>query len=177
MNIVYSREYPTTNYGIKPSIFLAGPTPRSSEVKSWRPDAIEIIDKLQFNGYVFLPENRPGSDMEFDFFEQVEWEKRHLNAANIIAFWIPSNMENMPALTTRVEFGRYIGKKSKSNLKVDKVVLGYPETAEHIRYISWMYQDITGYIPHKTLSSTIHEAIELANLDHETLARSKISSD
>jgi len=28
----------------KPSLFLAGPTPRSSNVKGWRPDALKILE-------------------------------------------------------------------------------------------------------------------------------------
>ncbi len=32
------------------SIFLAGPTPRSTDVKSWRKEAIEILKKLELRG-------------------------------------------------------------------------------------------------------------------------------
>ena len=43
-------------YSLKKSIFLAGPTPRSKEVKSWRPEAIRLLKEKGFDGVVFVPE-------------------------------------------------------------------------------------------------------------------------
>ncbi len=40
----------------KKSIFLAGPTPRNKEVKSWRGEALEILQRLGFDGVVYVPE-------------------------------------------------------------------------------------------------------------------------
>lgn len=40
----------------KKSIFLAGPTLRKEIVKSWRPQAIEILEELGFDGVVYVPE-------------------------------------------------------------------------------------------------------------------------
>ena len=53
------------------SIFLAGPTPRSLNVSSWRPEALNLLDKLKFNGTVLVPEPLNG---KFNFDEHVEWE-------------------------------------------------------------------------------------------------------
>ena len=39
-----------------PSIFLAGPTPRSNDIKSWREEAIKILEQLEFEGIVYIPE-------------------------------------------------------------------------------------------------------------------------
>ena len=44
-----------------PSLFLAGPTPRSSEVLSWRPQALEVLRGLGFPGTVLVPERRDWS--------------------------------------------------------------------------------------------------------------------
>jgi hypothetical protein len=41
-----------------PSLFLAGPTPRSAEVASWRPGALHILSELGFGGSVLVPERR-----------------------------------------------------------------------------------------------------------------------
>ena len=38
------------------SIFLAGPTPRSLDVETWRKEAIRILEELGFDGIVYVPE-------------------------------------------------------------------------------------------------------------------------
>jgi hypothetical protein len=38
------------------SIFLAGPTPRTPGIISWRKEACEILEELGFNGIVYVPE-------------------------------------------------------------------------------------------------------------------------
>ena len=53
MKINYSNQKIITS---KKSIFLAGPTPRSKEVNTWRKDALKILDKLEFDGLVYVPE-------------------------------------------------------------------------------------------------------------------------
>ena len=57
----------------------------------------------------------------------------------------------MPAFTTNVEFGRYIGS--------GRVVYGRPDNAEKCRYLDWLYQDVTGNKYHNTLKGTLEEAI------------------
>lgn len=86
------------------TIFLAGPTPRSEEVKSWRPEALNILKKINFSGQVLVPEQ---SDKKWknDYLDQVEWEFSGLSIANAIVFWIPRKLPEMPAFTTNVEFG------------------------------------------------------------------------
>ena len=53
MQINYSDE--DVKKGIK-SIFLAGPTPRDGNVISWRIEACKILEKLGFDGIVYVPE-------------------------------------------------------------------------------------------------------------------------
>lgn len=43
MKICYSDQL------IDSSVFLAGPTPRSIDVASWRPDALVILEDLGYN--------------------------------------------------------------------------------------------------------------------------------
>jgi len=42
-------------------------------------------------------------------------------------FWIPRNLESMPAFTSNIEFGEF--------LHSGKIILGYPETAHKMRYL------------------------------------------
>lgn len=107
------------------SIFLAGPTPRNPSVASWRPEAIEILERLGYDGVVFVPESEGGVQPSYD--DQVEWERKMLDSADVIAFWIPREMGTMPGLTTNVEFGLYI--------RSGKVVLGAPPGALSITYL------------------------------------------
>jgi hypothetical protein len=116
----------------KPSIFLAGPTPRSNSVTSWRPQALRIIEDLGFDGYVLVPEPRNGSFENWDYIAQVEWEIQGLETCSKIVFWIPREMATMPGLTTNVEFGRYSERRPK------EVILGYPPNAVHVRYLGWL---------------------------------------
>jgi ADP-ribose pyrophosphatase YjhB (NUDIX family) len=122
MKVVYALEdVPKT---IKKSIFLAGPTPRGDMSKSWRPEAIEELKKQGFDGVVFSPER---DFAKGDYIDQVEWEDECLNIADVILFWVPRSMD-MPAFTTNVEYGEW--------MKSGKCVLGYPEDAEKMRYLS-----------------------------------------
>jgi len=114
------------------SIFLAGPTPRSPEVSSWRPEALKILERLGYDGVVFVPEWTDASsksqlDQRFLHFQAVRWEDKHLNMSDQILFWIPRDMKTMPGLTTNIEFGRWEGS--------GKIVLGHPKEAPHTSYL------------------------------------------
>lgn len=123
MQIVYAREpFPTTVEG---SIFLAGPTPRSPSVKSWRSEALDLLKQLGFTGHVFVPEPRDGK-WSGDYDSQIEWEEKGLQRADCIAFWIPREMRTMPGLTTNDEWGTW--KDS------GKVLFGAPPDADSVRY-------------------------------------------
>jgi hypothetical protein len=135
------------------SIFLAGPTPRSSDVKSWRPEALDYLRRTGFDGDVLVPE-RKDFKAQFGYCDQVEWELMGLERCSVVLFWVPRDMVTMPALTTNVEFGMYI----KSN----KIVYGRPQTAANIRYLDVLYQKWQG-IPCKTLEQTLDVADKLTN--------------
>lgn len=133
------------------SIFLAGPTPRSADVKSWRPEALDYLRRTGFDGDVLVPEVE-GSTVQLDYCNQVKWELEGMGKCSVILFWVPRNTATMPAFTTNVEFGMYI----KSN----KIVYGRPDTAENIRYLDVLYKEWQG-TPFNELEQTLNAADKL----------------
>jgi len=148
LKLVYAKEELPTE--VERSIMLCGPTPRDPETKSWRPEAVELLKKLDFDGHVFIPEPRDGK-FRGDYVDQVEWETSALNQADIIIFWVPRNMKSMPALTANIEWGLWAD--------TGKCVLGTPADAEHVRYLQWMASKMK--VPnYSTLEATLQEAVE-----------------
>ena len=107
------------------SIFLAGPTPRKIEVKSWRDEVCKKLEELGFDGVVYVPEySTHGKFEDYDVqshTNQVEWERTALLNASVILFWIPREIPDMPAFTTNVEFGYWI--------HTGKIIYGRPDEA------------------------------------------------
>jgi hypothetical protein len=114
------------------SVFLAGPTPRSASVKSWRPDMISILRSRGFTGDIIIPEYKDEYESDkpksFVYDKRISWEVHWLKKSTAILFWIPRKMSTMPALTTNIEFGEF--------MKSEKVILGYPPDAEHVSYMA-----------------------------------------
>ena len=135
------------------AFFLAGPTPRSTDVKSWRPEALEYLRRTGFDGDVLVPERKDWK-VKFGYCDQVEWETRGLERCSVVLFWVPRNMTTMPALTTNVEFGMYI--------KSDKIIYGRPNEAENVRYLDSLYKRWQGE-PCYTIEQTLNAADKLAN--------------
>lgn len=116
----------------KDSIFLAGPTRRNSSFnKSWRNDACKILEKLNYNGIVYIPEFSEGSN--YDYLTQTLWERDGLMNAKHILFYIPRKLPDMPAFTTNVEFGYYLAKRPNN------IILCSPKDAEKNKYLEWLY--------------------------------------
>lgn len=149
MNIVYAQEEFTPQ---NPSIFLAGPTPRRDDVPSWRPRALEILEGLNFKGQVLVPEGRDGR-FHGTYMGQVEWEYKGLENCSRICIWVPRDMKYMPALTTNVEFGRYVGS--------GRVKYGRPENAPHTSYLDWLYQKLTNDIPWPDLANLLFSCVHV----------------
>jgi calcineurin-like phosphoesterase family protein len=107
-------------------VFLAGPTPRSLDIESWRPEMIKTLREAGYEGHILLPEKR-NLEEGYDYDTQVAWESDALDASDLIVFWVPRNLETMPGFTTNIEFGEW--------MKSGKIVLGYPFNADKMRYM------------------------------------------
>lgn len=155
MQVVYAQEpFPEQ---VKSSIFLAGPTPRSPSVPSWRPLALALLERAGFDGVAFLPEPRGG--IWSDYIGQVTWESEALNRADCILFWIPRDLspdENgyprMAGLTTNDEWGTW---KTSG-----KVILGtpLPKPGMQVSYQRF-YAEKYGAPVFDALDSTVSEAV------------------
>lgn len=128
MHIVYANQEPPAAW--ESAIFLAGPTPRDAKTPSWRPEAIRILAHLGYNGVVFVPETEDGV-WKHNYDDQIEWEEKCLNLADVILFWVPRELEHMPAFTTNVEWGFWMGRDPS------KLVLGAPPHAPKMRYLEY----------------------------------------
>jgi hypothetical protein len=165
MKVVYSDDpvpegtmcvFPGTTKLVPNSIFLAGPTPRDAETPSWRPEALKILANLGFDGTVFVPEwKNKNPEIERNYLDQVEWEWEALHKSDTIVFWVPREIEKMPAFTTNVEFGFYLGEN-------DALVLyGRPEWAAKKGYLDWLYTKLTNRQPHTDLTELLMHAMGL----------------
>jgi 8-oxo-dGTP pyrophosphatase MutT (NUDIX family) len=149
MDFVYALEDPPETY--RSSIFLAGPTPRSNDVRSWRPAAIRELQQAGYGGVVFIPEDRSGA-FHGDYDSQIAWEEENLNRADCILFWVPRDMRTMPAMTTNAEFGRWENSA--------KIVFGAPPDAPKNAYLRH-YAQQHGAPTADTLADTVAHAITL----------------
>jgi len=152
MKIVYSREDVPNE--IDKSMFLAGPTPRDyTKNKSWRLEAIEILKSLNYNGVVYIPEERDGDFPIERLNEQIDWEYTAMSTCDAIVFWIPRELredfENI-ALTTNVEFGRF--------LDSNKLFVGSPKDAPKNTYLQYISKD--KYEWHDDLQSLLKDCVE-----------------
>lgn len=151
MNIIYAQT--RLNLNANESIFLAGPTPRDKDTKSWRPEAIECLLKFGYEGNVYIPEMEYGWDNNFEYTAQIEWEDKALNKATVIVFWIPRELNSMPAFTTNIEWGRWTERDP------NKLVLGYPVDAVKMNYLEYYAKKLN--IPVRySLPQTIRAALE-----------------
>lgn len=138
----------------KKIIFLAGPTPRSKKVKSWRPEALKILKKLGYDGHVFVPESKNGrhSMTGKEYKKQCDWETAALNIVDVIIFWVPRDLKTMPALTTNIEWGIWANS--------GKSIFGAPSNAPKNEYLKLMADNL--FVPRfNTLEKTIKKAVEI----------------
>lgn len=146
------------------SIFLAGPTPRDEHTISWRPEALALLESAGFDGVVFVPEGED-ENWRANYDDQIEWETRGLNYADVILFWVPREitvttdhtggyprLSGMPAFTTNVEFGRWITS--------GKCTYGRPEWADKKGYLDWMFKAEMAASPETTLQAVVHASLD-----------------
>lgn len=150
MNVVYALERPPETFSR--SLFLAGPSPRAdSSVGSWRPEALERLERMGYDGVVFVPEPREGAWDAFDYEEQILWEEECLGLSDVIVFWVPRDLTTRPALTTNDEWGTW--KRS------GKCVWGSPPSATKVSYQRF-YAERLGVPARETLADTLSAALE-----------------
>lgn len=153
MSEFYYNSAPFDGTTLHSSIFLAGPSPRSADITSWRGEAVRLLrDTLCYAGDVIIPEAAPGTSLPREYEEMVEWEEEGLERADIIVFYIARRMDGMPGLTTNDEWGCW--KHS------GKVVLGAPPEAERVRY-QQHYARKLGIPQFDSLHATLRAAVEL----------------
>lgn len=124
--VVHANETPPDSWDA--AVFLAGPLPRSAEVPAWNREAVALLrERWRQEGrlVVFTPELREG--VLADYTGQVEWEHRWLRAADVILFWVPRDLDTMPAFTTNIEWGAWYDS--------GKVVFGAPVGAPKNEYL------------------------------------------
>lgn len=139
------------------SIFLAGPTPRSPSVRSWRPAALRELGNLGFDGSVFVPESsnwKPHSDYD----GQIDWEWDGLSRASVVVFWVPRDLATMPAFTTNGEMGM-IFERIRHN-KNTKAVLGFPMNTPKMGYFERLAKSV-GVEIHNSLTDTLKSAVAM----------------
>jgi hypothetical protein len=141
------------------SVFLAGPTPRSDNVPSWRPGAVREL-AAQWSGpgrlAVLIPE--PSGRRWAYHDNQAEWETAGREAATAILFWIPRDLRTLPGFTTNVEFGL--------DVTTGRAVLGCPPDCpnpERNRYLIWLARR-HGVPVNETLTATVASALALFSL-------------
>jgi hypothetical protein len=150
MRIVYSHEeLPEAG----PAIFLAGPTPRAAHVPSWRPSALRLLEQTGFSGTVFSPEFRSAKPQEdFEYPRQIAWERAALRRATVVLFWVPRDLQDMPAFTTNIEFG-FVSERRQP------FVLGFPPNAPKMSYLEWVAREQAAPV-HRTLAETVAAAVQ-----------------
>ncbi|HEX4418748.1 MAG TPA: nucleoside 2-deoxyribosyltransferase domain-containing protein [Kofleriaceae bacterium] len=124
MQVIYASE-PLPS-AVRSSVFLAGPTPRTAEVASWRPAALALLAARGYDGTVFVPETRDRGPLR-SYLGQVSWELDALARADCILFWIPRELAQLPGFTTNVEFGYWA--------RSGKCILGAPPGAPKLAYL------------------------------------------
>ena len=120
-----------------PSVFLAGPTVRGNQthLKSWRPDAVELFRKYNFDGNIIIPEFSVNTVSDKYRYDLPAWEFEGLRKSNVIMFWVCRSRE-LIGLTTNYELGYWTAKNR------NKVIYGRPDDAYRITYddVMW-YED------------------------------------
>lgn len=156
MKVFYSQEDLGDARG---GIFLAGPTPRDDNAKTWRPEALRLLETFNFNGCVYVPEDRgfPDGCKNIDIREQTNWELDGIRRSDVIAFWVPRELLHMPAFHTNIEFGAAAGFDQRTCAK--PYILGFPPEARKMGYMITRATDQSRPIKN-TLSDTIQTAVD-----------------
>lgn len=159
MQLVFSdQSLPDT---VTRSIFLEGPSIRSSDQRDWRHRALAILEAIEFDGHVLIPipEGKfyGGEDTAaWSYTGQISWECEAREFADCVLCWVPRHIDRTrkdlgaPALTTNVEFGE--------DVHSGKLIYGRPDSSEKNRYLDARAQAL-GIVVHTSLEDTIRAAV------------------
>jgi hypothetical protein len=160
----YENTIEEVNNAEGPVIFLAGPTVRGNQplLISWRFEAIEIFEKLGFDGSLVIPEFTSKTESDKGRVELPIWEHNGLTRADCILFWICRTRE-LYGLNTNSEHGYWLAKNPY------KLVYGRPDDAFRIQYNDIMhdriYSELGRVVPiFNTLEDTIKASIEMSRM-------------
>ena len=143
----------TNNLGKCWKVFLAGPI---QGAPNWQ-HSVETLfmNEQQNNKIVFLSPRRLNYD-NFNYEEQVQWEKKYMGLADVILFWIPEASEDIKgrsyAQTTRTEFGEYLARGKK-------IIFGTYKEFPGLRYFESKFKQYYGdnYQIHSSLEDCLKE--------------------
>jgi len=136
MELVYANE-PLPVRQIK-SIFLAGPSPRRLAVEDWRHRAVHLLDKVGYDGHLFVPCPRDvfeGAEVEspWSFDGQVAWEVAARQQSDVICYWMARRIDRgwvdlgLPGFTSNFQLGE--------DLATGRVAYGRPPGSEKNTYL------------------------------------------
>ena len=111
---------------------------------------------------VYVPEYSTGTPKD-DYIDQVMWERESMSESTIILFWIPRDLQDMPAFTTNVEFGYW--------LYTGKVIYGRPDSAKKVKYLDWLYELDYNEKPFNNIDKLLKSSINKANNQSKILVK------
>ena len=153
MNLIFAHEpFPIAGTS---SVFLAGPTPRAKSGEapkpSWRQDALILFEKKGYKGDICIPEPREGWKDDYD--GQVDWEIEGRKRSDIILFYVPRELQTLPAFTTNVEFGE--------DLTTGKALYGRPDDAPKNKYLDSLWKRSGHEHPDTTLEALVDRTLDI----------------
>lgn len=87
-----------------------------------------------------MPEDA-GWSPKFTYDDQVHWEWEGIMTSTVVLFWIPRELDKMPAFTTNVEYGMAVPHRN--------VVVGWPEDAPKNRYLDFLAARYGHHVYHR----------------------------
>jgi hypothetical protein len=144
------------------SLFLAGPSPRSTDELDWRHEALRVLEEKGFKGTIFIPVPRrrflEGSTDRgsWNYDNQIAWECEARARADLIVFWLAREIDRskedlgMPGFTTNFELGE--------DLRSGKLVYGRPSFAPKCRYMDKRVQEL-GLPVHDSMVALMDDAV------------------
>jgi hypothetical protein len=138
------------------TIFLAGPTHRTyvPNTMRWRMQALEYLEKYEYDGVVFVPEMRDGSALPQNAVDMYEWEHQALDNTDHIVFWIPRDLLVLSGFTTNIEFGLAMAYQWSRD-----VWYGRPDYSFKNDYLDWLYDKQMKGKPYNNLEQMIKELV------------------